>query len=235
MFPFNYIDKIHDNISNHYCDNDVFNAHRFVSYSQEGEDIILRHMLSGISAGFFVDIGAHHPIRFSNTKYFYDTGWSGINIDPIPGIMEIFKKVRSRDVNLEMGVSDSHEFLEYYSFNEPALNTFNKQYAETTLKHPSIQLLEKVPVEVWPLATILERHSEGRAIDLMNIDTEEFELKVLASNDWERFRPRILVIECLSAELENFRECPIYQFLSARDYSLFAKTVKSYIFKNRRA
>lgn len=53
--------------------------------------------------GFYVDVGAHHPMRFSNTYFFYRMGWSGINIDAMPGSMKEFKKYRRRDINLELG------------------------------------------------------------------------------------------------------------------------------------
>ena len=56
-------------------------------YSQEGEDMILGKIFSGQKHGFYVDVGAHHPLRFSNTYLFYLKGWRGINIDAMPGSM----------------------------------------------------------------------------------------------------------------------------------------------------
>ena len=58
-----------------------------ISYSQEGEDLILERFFEGKEIGFFVDIGAHHPMRFSNTYIFYLKGWRGINVDATPGSM----------------------------------------------------------------------------------------------------------------------------------------------------
>ena len=58
------------------------------SFSQEGEDLVLARIFEGKKNGFYVDIGAHHPTRFSNTHYFYRRGWSGINIDAMPGSMK---------------------------------------------------------------------------------------------------------------------------------------------------
>ena len=55
------------------------------SYSQEGEDMILRRIFGDKRLGFYVDVGAHDPRRFSNTYYFYKRGWRGINIEPRPG------------------------------------------------------------------------------------------------------------------------------------------------------
>ncbi|MFT7246563.1 MAG: hypothetical protein ACI82A_003940, partial [Candidatus Azotimanducaceae bacterium] len=70
------------------------------SWSQEGEDQILRRIFEQQSTGFYVDVGAHHPKRFSNTFLFYKLGWQGINIDAMPGSMALFNRERSRDLNL---------------------------------------------------------------------------------------------------------------------------------------
>ena len=62
------------------------NRHYQKSYAQEGEDLILYRMIYGkIDKGFYVDVGAHHPKRFSNTYFFYRKGWRGINVEPMPG------------------------------------------------------------------------------------------------------------------------------------------------------
>ena len=75
------------------------------SYSIEGEDRIVRALLwQKHDKGFYVDVGAHHPFRFSNTYLFYTQGWSGINIDATPGSMKAFNKYRPRDINLEVGI-----------------------------------------------------------------------------------------------------------------------------------
>lgn len=73
-----------------------------------------------------MDVGAHHPKRFSNTHYFYKKGWRGINIDAMPGGMRLFRKIRPKDINLEIAISDKKRVLTYYVFNDHALNGFSK-------------------------------------------------------------------------------------------------------------
>ncbi|HIB94217.1 MAG TPA: SAM-dependent methyltransferase, partial [Candidatus Lambdaproteobacteria bacterium] len=99
-------------------------------FSQEGEDVILRRIFEDQKNGFYIDIGAHHPKRFSNTYYFYDRGWEGINIDATPGSMKIFQKFRPRDINLEIAISEKEQQLTYFMFNEPALNSFSKSLSD---------------------------------------------------------------------------------------------------------
>jgi len=112
--------RIKDHIANYL--NDKFRN----SFSQEGEDMILQRIFSGKNDGFFVDVGAHHPTRFSNTYLFYLKGWRGINIDAAPGSMTAFRKVRPADINIECPVSDKSDIATFYIFNEPALNTFSE-------------------------------------------------------------------------------------------------------------
>ena len=87
-------------------------------YSQNGEDLILNRFLENKEKGFFIDVGAHHPIRFSNTYLFYKKGWSGINIDAMPGSMTKFNKIRPKDINIEKGVGIKNDKLIFYQFNE---------------------------------------------------------------------------------------------------------------------
>ena len=76
------------------------------SYSQEGEDLVLARYFAKSSL-IYVDVGAHHPTRYSNTYLFYSQGWRGINIDAMPGSMDAFRRDRPRDINIEALVSTS--------------------------------------------------------------------------------------------------------------------------------
>jgi len=126
-------------------------------YSQEGEDLILDRLLEHRAEGFYVDVGAHHPVRFSNTYLFYRRGWRGINIDAMPGSMRKFERVRPHDINIECGVADNTGRLTYYRFDEPALNTFDATEAQLKNK-PPYRLLDTLEVSVERLDSLLERH-----------------------------------------------------------------------------
>ncbi len=117
------------------CACQFFDSYAIKSYSQEGEDMILQRILGDKKHGFYVDVGAHHPRRFSNTYLFYRRGWSGINIEPNPEAMNAFQVDRERDINLQFGIAEHAENLTYYFFDEPALNTF-----DAALVNPGLQL-----------------------------------------------------------------------------------------------
>lgn len=202
------------------------------SFSQEGEDLVLARIFENleISNGFFVDIGAHHPCRFSNTYYFYQRGWRGINVDAMPGTKKLFERMRSRDITIECGVGAQEGVLKYFAFNEPALNTFSEQEANKK-NVPPYHVVETLQIPVVTLKQILDEHlPSGTQIDFMTIDAEGFDHEVISSNDWSRYRPRVILVELLNTGIENLEAHPIAQLLRSQDYRAFAKTYNTFFF-----
>lgn len=183
--------------------------------------------------GFYVDVGAHHPERFSNTYLFYEMGWRGINIDAMPGSMKEFLRLRPRDINIEAAVAEEVRDLTFYIFNEPALNGFSKDLAEERAgKLYDWKIIEERPMKTVPLAQLLERHvPPGQKIDFMSIDVEGLDLEVLRSNNWEKFRPSVLLVED-SDEVTGFEgeTSEISRYLEARGYRSCCKTLLTTFF-----
>lgn len=207
-----------------------------VSYAQEAEDLVVLRALGGRAEGFYVDVGAHHPARFSNTLLLYRRGWHGINIDPDPEAMRLFATQRPRDVNLAIGISDAPATLAFHRFNEPALNTFDAELARERQTLPGYRLMETRQIPVRRLDEVLGEHlPSGQGIDLLSVDAEGYDYRVLASNDWKRFRPRLAVVEALQSTLESVGTTPVHGLLSEHGYELFAKTVNSLFYRDRNA
>jgi|TARA_B110000438_G_scaffold61952_1_gene62296 FkbM family methyltransferase len=206
-------------------------SHACTYYSQEGEDILLRRIFGDQTTGFYVDVGAHHPKRFSNTCYFYDQGWQGINIDALPGSMEVFQKVRPRDTNLEIAISEKEQNLTYYMFNEPALNGFSKSISEGR-QNEQYHIEKTITIPTFPLSKILDTHLPSRQkINFLSVDVEGLDLTVLASNDWTKYRPKVVLAEVLDSSLNNLEKDPVYNFMATQGYTLFAKLFHTCIFK----
>jgi FkbM family methyltransferase len=206
------------------------------SFSQEGEDIALARIFDGQADGFYVDVGACHPKRFSNTFFFYRRGWRGINIDATPGSMEAFRKMRPRDVNLEMAVGETESSLRIHLYRDPAFNTFSTRLVEKREKRdPDCKPESSVTLVTRSLRSILEQHvSAGQAIDFMSVDVEGMDLAVLRSNCWERFRPRCVIAEVVGKSVNEILEDPISTFMEQHGYELYSKLVHSVIFLDRR-
>jgi FkbM family methyltransferase len=200
-------------------------------YGQEGEDLILDRVLEHQAEGFYVDVGAHHPVRFSNTYLFYKRGWRGINIDAMPGSMRKFESVRPRDINIECGIADCEGKLTYHRFNEPALNTFDTAEAQRKNK-PPYKLVNTVEVSVERLDSVLERHlPAGQRIDFLTVDVEGYDLKVIQSNNWTKFRPAYVLVEALDSSLSTVAKLPLNLFLAGQGYNLYAKTVNTLFYR----
>jgi FkbM family methyltransferase len=201
-------------------------------YSQDGEDIILREFLKNRKEGFYVDIGAHHPFRFSNTYLFYKKGWKGINIDAMPNSMKLFDKYRKRDINLELGVSKKSGFLTYYMFNESAINGFSKELSKKRDSKSINKLIGTKKIKTAPLKLILDKYlPKNQKIDFMNIDVEGTDYEVLKSNEWNKYCPTFVLIEILDKNLKEISKDKIYKFLKNKNYELVAKTYRTCIFK----
>jgi FkbM family methyltransferase len=208
--------------------------HAIKSYSQEGEDMILRRIFEGQEKGFYVDVGAHHPRRFSNTYYFYKLGWAGVNLEPNPDALIAFKTDRPRDTNLQVGISDVKSVLKYYSFDEPALNTFDESVVKSRLADTSYKVIQIADVAVERLDTVLKEYlPRDQAIDFLTVDVEGLDLAVLRSNDWHLFRPKYVLAEALNMTLEEAIKGDLVLFMRAQGYALFARTYNTIIFSDK--
>jgi FkbM family methyltransferase len=206
----------------------------YVSYSQEGEDMVLRSFYEGQKKykGFFVDVGAHHPYRFSNTLYFYKKGWRGINIEPTPGAIKAFKIFRKRDINLNIGISPVKDILTFYCFNEPALNGFSKEISEERNNAATnYKIIKEVAIQTLPLSEVFDNClPQGQKIDFLTIDVEGLDLAVLQSNNWQKYKPAYIAVED-RIDFENLSKSEVYSYLKKQGYHLVAKTLRTLFFK----
>ena len=198
------------------------------SFSQDGEDKILRSIFPNKKFGFFVDVGAHHPFRYSNTQMLYLMGWNGINIEPTPKNIKLFNKTRKKDINIQKAVGKNKSKLALYCFKDSALNTTSKSRADITIQSKQSILVEIIKVEVDTLEHILNDHLNNNKIDLLNIDVEGRELEVLKSNNWKCYSPDVIIVE----NLNHTDAIPVY--LKEKGYYLNEKTKMSEIYKLKR-
>ncbi|KKT48350.1 MAG: hypothetical protein UW41_C0032G0008 [Candidatus Collierbacteria bacterium GW2011_GWC2_44_18] len=180
--------------------------------------------------GFYVDVGAYHPKLFSNTYLFYKKGWRGICVDPNPKMKELYRIARPRDVFLNVGVGAEESvtamsagrqvspchgekglqgdslkagMMEYFEFEEGAANTFSPEQARKN-QEVGRKLIGKRMVPILPLKKIFAKYlPKGQQIDLLSVDVEGMDLEVLKSNDWKKYRPRMIICEDLEFDLDN--------------------------------
>ena len=206
------------------------------SYSQYGEDLILkglmeRDQIDPSKKGFYLDVGAHHPNRFSNTKLFYDLGWSGINIEPNEGTKNLFDKTRSRDKTLEIGLGKRCGYQKFFLYNESALNSFNNRDSELS-DTPYLSTGSKV-IEITRMEDILKEFHAERLTEpnFLDIDVEGLELEVLEGNNWCKYKFNYILIEQKIQSIDSIKHSSLFNFLSDKGYELLAHNGLSGFYK----
>lgn len=167
-----------------------------VSFAQNREDVLLEGFFNKLDKGFYVDIGASDPEHLSVTKYFYDKGWSGINVEPIKRLHKKLLSARPRDINLNMGISDDEGEMRFREYAGDGLSTFSPEIQKDYQSHPNnaTKKYKEYQVKTNSLAKIFSQNNVTK-IDFMKVDVEGFEYSVLASNDWKKYRPSVICIE----------------------------------------
>jgi FkbM family methyltransferase len=165
------------------------------SFSQYNEDLILDVLLSCKKYGTYLDIGANDPSVFNNTERFYRRGWSGVNIEPNLDSYTKLCQYRKRDINLNIGIGPNRGEMTFYQMSADTLSSFDKEAALEGGKIHGATLLSTKQVMVRPLSDIFEEHLKERYVDFMSVDAEGYDLAVLKSNDWTKYRPYLLIVE----------------------------------------
>jgi len=207
------------------------NVYCKISFSQEGEDRILSCLLDGINNGFYVDVGAHHPKRFSNTYLLYLQGWHGINIDATPGSMVTFNRIRKRDINLELAIGNQDKENIFYEFDEPAINSFDINVVSQHVKE-GYPIVKQTIIHPKPLSEVLDAYLlANQTINLLSIDVEGLDSEVLSSNNWDKYRPSFVLVEdLLATNYQRIQDSSIRKFMLEKKYDLICKTIRTFIY-----
>jgi len=167
-----------------------------ISYAQNREDFLIAAFFPDVAVGHYVDVGASDPSQYSVTKLFYDQGWNGINIEPIPELADALRSERPRDLTLQVALGAEAGSVTFRQYSGAGLSTYN---TDIMAKHAAAETPEaadfvEYPTEVVTLSTVLREHPLPH-LHFLKIDVEGSEFDVLAGNDWGSFRPELLCIE----------------------------------------
>jgi FkbM family methyltransferase len=164
-----------------------------IFYSQNFEDVLLARCFSGKERGFYIDVGAADEEIESVTKYFYESGWSGINVEPVSEFAETFR-CRNRDVTVCCAAGSKEGFTLMAVSLTSGLSTFNKTNAANASAIGQIK--ERREVRVTRLDQILADLGHHELdFEFLKIDVEGYELQVLEGIDLNRYHPQVILCE----------------------------------------
>ena len=75
---------------------------------------------------------------------------------------------------------------------------------------------------------------KDQEIDFLSIDVEGLDFMVLKSNDFKKYKPKVILIEILGSSLKDIEKNEISEYLKQYDYSIYAKAVNTVIFVSDR-
>ena len=199
----------------------------FRHYGQFAEDVTIGRLFPKGYRGFFVDVGCFHPVKYNNTITLYRRGWRGINIDIDSIKIDAFKIARPGDTNITAAVSSEEGEVTVFSDGFYSLNTtLDPEFAGRRARY------RKRTVRARRLDSLIdETKYKDRRIDLLTVDAESYDLKVLRSLDFGRYSPRVLAVETHLCDFDAIAESELYQFVLSQKYSLAGWCGLTLIFK----
>ncbi len=191
-----------------------------LSFSQFGEDLLIDVFFHAkVTPGFYVDIGAHHPQRFSNTYLLHQRGWRGINVDGDPESIKLFETERPSDINVAAFLAETERTVIFNKFSDTAVNTISEHAAA---RYACIwDIVSQSEVRTTTLKSLLDQHfDQASKIDLLSVDVEGVDLQVLQGNDWSKYRPYLVVVEAEGLDLSSSEQHDIVSYLFKQGYRL---------------
>lgn len=167
-----------------------------LSYAQNMEDYHLWLAFGGRRDGFYIDIGAGHPVADNVTFWLYERGWRGVAVEPQADLAALYPRIRPRDavvealVGREAGETAFHRVDRLHGFS-----TTVEKHAQGAEQFGAGYTTHTLPMTT--LAQLCDAHAPGE-IDVLKIDVEGGEAEVLAGGDWKRHRPKVVLAEAIA-------------------------------------
>tara|TARA_Y200000002_G_C22615917_1_gene635985 strand:+ start:137 stop:799 length:663 start_codon:yes stop_codon:yes gene_type:complete len=184
------------------------------SFSQFGEDLFIADFFANQKEGKYVDLGAFHPMRLSNTYLLHKKGWSGTNVDLNPITIDLFNLARKNDDNICCLMAGKDNLLKDVYFEDwSAANSLTSNE----------NLSEKKQMKTRTFESLIYKN-----FDFLNIDLEGHDYEILQTIDFKKFNPKLICVEILENCLDKEN---IFNFLRRYNYSFIKSLGPSFFFR----
>jgi len=190
------------------------------------EDLNILSYFGDKKDGFYVDVGCFHPMDRNNTYLLYLNNWRGINIDISQFSIDLFNFLRPDDHNINCAVSEKNQIVKiFFQKKLSQLSTTDEGQARKVFQGK----IKSKEIQSYTLDYILEKSKfYNKEIDLLDIDVEGTDYKVLLGLNFEKYKPKLI---CVEIHNKNIKDDKIYKFLTNKGYTLIWSNIFSHLFK----
>ena len=161
------------------------------NYSKNKEDLYLKKIFKNKNKGTYIDIGAYHPYRFSNTYLLHKKGWNGTNVDINKKSIDLFNIARPNDINLNIAIGDINKIQTFYFKNKiHPMNTLNIEFAKRFWSNKTNINKSKIMTRTFNYLI-----KKIKKVDLLDIDVEGNEYEVIKKINFKNISFKIILIE----------------------------------------
>jgi FkbM family methyltransferase len=197
---------------------------RRATFSQHGEDRFVLEYFDN-RPGFYIDVGANHPFRASNTYLLYLNGWRGLTIEPLPHLSRKHRHYRPDDLHFNGGAGSREGAMTFYELTPNLVSTFDAELAADWIRRKQAVQTACREIPVRTIALLWKQLEVHRKVDFLTVDCEGRDLDVLQGIDWSVTKPRLITIETEhehdTGEIGGFLTQIGYKFLTKKGCNSF--------------
>lgn len=207
-----------------------FKYQKGISFSQFSEDLIIHTICRTYNINYtnYLDIGANHPIYFNNTYFQYRQGYTGINIEPNIKNWKMLEYTRAKDINLNIAISSFESLSKFYHFENSMYDTMSEFEVEK-LEKKGIRIVSSSKILTRTYNTLCKEYFGDSPPNMLFIDTEGYEKKIIDTIDFMKYAPKLMCIETYSYG-SSFKNLDLINIIKSYGYTLIADTFVNSIF-----
>jgi FkbM family methyltransferase len=180
-----------------------------VQPSQQEEEQLVREFFGGVESGFFVEVGANHPTKASQSWHLEQAGWTGVLVEPQPELAACLVAARKAKVFAVACTSPAKAGLTLPLHVAGPLSALDRSRMA-----PGAKVDHTMMVPTRTLDDVLNEVTAPTPIDFLSVDVEGHEVEVLLGFDLNHWQPRLIMVEDHAGNLRKHR------FLTENGYRL---------------